>query len=92
MRLRAAGSDAGHNGLKDIQNILGTDKYARLRFGIGNNYPKGRQADFVLSKWRPDELPTVQLKIQKCINVIEGFATAGIEQTMSEINQLSIKV
>ena len=91
LRLRAAGSDAGHNGLKDIQNILGTDKYARLRFGIGNNYPKGRQADFVLSKWRPDELPTVQLKIQKCIDVIEGFATAGIEQTMSEINQLSIK-
>ena len=91
LRLRAAGSDAGHNGLRDIQNILGTDKYPKLRFGIGNNYPKGRQADFVLSKWLTSEIPTVQLKIQKCIEVIEGFATAGIEQTMSEINQLSIK-
>src|SRR5436190_1491537 len=51
LRLRAGGSDAGHNGLRDIQNILGTDKYPKLRFGIGNNYPKGRQADFVLGKW-----------------------------------------
>lgn len=57
MRLRPAGTHAGHNGLKDIQNILGTDAYPKLRFGIGNNYPKGLQADFVLSKWRPDELP-----------------------------------
>ena len=92
LRLRAGGSDAGHNGLRDIQNILGTDKYPKLRFGIGNNYPRGRQADFVLSKWLPNEIPIVQLKIQKCIDVIESFATTGIEQTMSEINNLSIKV
>lgn len=91
LRLRMGGSDAGHNGLKDIQNILGTDQYPKLRFGIGNNYPKGRQADFVLSKWLPAEIPTVQLKIQKCIDAIEGFATVGIERMMSEINQLSIK-
>jgi peptidyl-tRNA hydrolase, PTH1 family len=90
LRLRASGSAAGHNGLKDIQNILGTDAYAKLRFGIGNNYQKGMQADFVLSKWHATEIPTVQLKIQKCIDVIEGFAAVGIEQTMSEINQLSI--
>ncbi|MEO6721178.1 MAG: aminoacyl-tRNA hydrolase [Ferruginibacter sp.] len=91
LRLRAGGSAAGHNGLKDIQNILGTDQYAKLRFGIGNNYPKGLQADFVLSKWHPTEVSTVQLKIQKSIDVIEGFASVGIGQIMSEINQLSIK-
>ncbi len=91
LRLRPAGSDAGHNGLKDIQNTLGTDKYPKLRFGIGNNYPKGMQADFVLGKWLNSELPTVQLKIQKCIDVIESFVTIGIEQTMNEVNKLSIK-
>lgn len=91
LRLRPSGSDAGHNGLKDIQQILGTDKYPKLRFGIGNNYPKGMQVDFVLSKWTNDELAVVQLKIEKCIEAIESFATAGIEQTMNEVNKLSIK-
>ena len=92
LRLRPAGSAAGHNGLKDIQNTLGTDAYPKLRFGIGNEYPKGRQVDFVLNKWLSNEVPTVQLKIQKCMDVIESFATVGIEQTMNEINKLSIKV
>jgi PTH1 family peptidyl-tRNA hydrolase len=91
LRLRAAGSDAGHNGLKDIQHTLGTDKYARLRFGIGNNYPRGMQADFVLSKWLDTELATVHLKIKKCIEIIERIAVAGIEQTMGEVNKLSIE-
>jgi peptidyl-tRNA hydrolase, PTH1 family len=91
LRLRPGGSDAGHNGLRDIQNILGTDKYPKLRFGIGNNYPKGRQSDFVLGKWLAAEIPTVQVKIQKCIDAIELFASAGIEQTMGEINHLSVK-
>jgi len=90
LRLRPNGTDAGHNGLKDIQNILGTDRYPKLRFGIGNNYPKGMQADFVLSKWLNNELSTVQLKIEKCIEVIESFAAIGIEQTMNEVNKLSI--
>lgn len=91
LRLRPSGSDAGHNGLKDIQNTLGTDKYPKLRFGIGNNYPKGLQAEFVLGKWLNSELSTVNLKIQKCIDVIENFAAVGIDQTMNEINKLSIK-
>lgn len=91
LRLRPSGSDAGHNGLKDIQQILGTDKYPKLRFGIGNNYPKGMQVDFVLSKWANDELAVVKLKIEKSIEAIESFATAGIEQTMNEVNKLSIK-
>jgi PTH1 family peptidyl-tRNA hydrolase len=90
IRLRPHGSDAGHNGLKDIQLILGTDKYPKLRFGIGNNYPKGMQADFVLGKWLKTEIPTVQLKIQKCIEIIESFVAIGIDRTMNEVNKLSI--
>ena len=63
LRLRSSGSAAGHNGLKDIQNILGTDAYAKLRFGIGNVFPKGMQSDFVLGKWNKEEIPLVKLKI-----------------------------
>ena len=92
LRLRPGGSDGGHNGLKDIQNILGTNEYAKLRFGIGNNYPKGMQADFVLSKWQKDEIPLVQLKIEKCVEVIENFATIGIEQTMNSVNNTSFNI
>ncbi len=91
IRLRPSGSDAGHNGLKDIQLVLGTDKYPKLRFGIGNNYPKGMQADFVLGKWLKAELPSVTLKIEKCVEVIESFITTGIEQTMTTFNNISIK-
>jgi len=92
IRLRPGGSDGGHNGLKDIQNILGTDKYPKLRFGIGNNYPKGMQADFVLGKWKKEEMPLVQLKIGKCVEIIENFATIGIEQTMNEVNKTSFHI
>ena len=91
LRLRPSGTDAGHNGLKDIQNILCTDKYPKLRFGIGNNYPKGMQADFVLSKWLKAEEPVVLLKIEKCLELMESFITIGIEQTMTAFNNLSIK-
>lgn len=86
LRLRGAGSHAGHNGLKDIQSILGTDAYPKLRFGIGNNFPKGLQADFVLSKWHKDELPLVQHKIQKSVDVIESFVSIGLERTMNSVN------
>ena len=89
LRLRGAGSDAGHNGLKDIQLTLGTDQYPKLRFGIGNQYPKGRQVDFVLGKWFPEEQPVVQEKINKSVEVIESFATIGLEKTMNTVNNLS---
>lgn len=89
LRLRKGGSDAGHNGLKDIQNILGTDEYPKLRFGIGNHYSKGKQIDFVLNKWLPDEVPVVNEKIIKSTEVIESFATIGIDKTMSNINNLT---
>lgn len=91
LRLRSSGTDAGHNGLKDIQLTLGTDKYPKLRFGIGSNYPKGMQVDFVLGKWLKNEMVTVQLKIDKCIDVIENFASIGIDKAMTEVNKLSIK-
>ncbi|HLL44969.1 MAG TPA: aminoacyl-tRNA hydrolase, partial [Segetibacter sp.] len=86
IRLRGSGSDAGHNGLKDIQAILGTDKYPKLRFGIGNNYPKGMQVDFVLGKWSKEELPLVNTKIEKCMETIESFASTGLGRTMNLMN------
>lgn len=92
IRLRPGGSAGGHNGLKDIQDILGTQEFPKLRFGIGNNYPKGLQADFVLGKWCKDEEPVVKLKIEKCVEIIESYVTAGIEQTMTIYNNLSIKL
>jgi peptidyl-tRNA hydrolase, PTH1 family len=90
LRLRAGGSAAGHNGLKNIEEILGTSQYPRLRFGIGNNYPKGAQVDYVLGKWKEDEKTLVNQKIDKCIWVIESFALAGISNTMSAVNNLEL--
>lgn len=88
IRLRPSGSDAGHNGLTSIRETLLTDKYPRLRFGIGNNFPKGRQVDFVLGRWDNIELPIVQQKVEKCVGIIESFVTIGIERTMNEANKL----
>ncbi len=88
VRLKGSGSDAGHNGLTSIQESLGTQKYARLRFGIGNNFAKGFQADFVLSRWEKQEQPLVKLKIDKCVEIIESFIAIGIERTMSQWNNL----
>lgn len=92
LRLRGTGSPAGHNGLKDIQETIGTDAYPKLRFGIGNNYPKGMQADFVLGKWQKDEIPLVRYKIEKAVDAIESFAAIGLERTMSVMNNLNISL
>jgi len=88
IRLRPGGSDGGHNGLKSIQEVLGTNEYPRLRFGIGNNYPKGRQSDYVLSRWTKEEEPLVQQKINLCVELIESFATAGINTAMNKYNNI----
>ena len=88
LRLRKSGSDAGHNGLRDIQEVLGTTNYPKLRFGIGNEYPKGMQVEFVLSKWFPEEVPLVEIKIKKCIEIIESFSLIGIDKAMSNVNNL----
>jgi peptidyl-tRNA hydrolase, PTH1 family len=87
IRVRAAGSHAGHNGLRNIQEVLNSSAYPRLRFGVGNNFPKGRQVEFVLGKWTNEELPYVKDKILKSIDVIESFATTGIERTMNTFNK-----
>lgn len=87
LRLRPSGSSAGHNGLGSIQESLGTVDYPRLRFGVGNNFPKGMQVEYVLGKWTQEELPLVQLKIGKSVEVIENFIFTGIERTMTEVNK-----
>jgi PTH1 family peptidyl-tRNA hydrolase len=91
IRLRGSGSDAGHNGLKDIQLTLGTDKYPKLRFGIGNNFSKGQQVDFVLGKWSAEEKPIVLQKIEKSVEVIEQFASIGIDRAMNLVNNLNFE-
>ena len=88
LRLRGSGSAGGHNGLKDIQHILGTDVYPKLRFGIGNQFPKGMQSDFVLGKWRKEEEKLVEYKIQKAVEVIESFASIGLDKTMTLVNNV----
>ena len=90
IRLRPGGSDAGHNGLKSIQEILQTTAYPRLRFGIGNGYPKGKQVDFVLGKWSEAEMPIVKKKIEATIEVIESFVLTGIERTMNHANKIEV--
>lgn len=92
MRLRPSGSDGGHNGLKSVEASLASRDYPRLRFGIGNDYPKGLQADFVLSKWRKEEEPLVKIKIEKAVEVIESFATRGLSLTMNDVNSAEYSV
>jgi peptidyl-tRNA hydrolase, PTH1 family len=86
LRLRPGGRDAGHNGLKSLQEVLGTSDYPKLRFGIGNDYPKGHQSDFVLGKWKKEEEPLMKLKIDKSVEAIETFALQGITAAMNQVN------
>lgn len=92
LRLRPGGSDAGHNGLTSIQESLGTGSYPRLRFGIGNNFPRGRQVEYVLGKWTPEELPLVRMKIGKSVELIESFVSIGIDRTMNLYNNLEFEL
>ena len=88
LRLRAKGGDAGHNGLKDIISILGTSGFPRLRFGIGNEFQKGRQIDYVLGKWsREEEEETLPKHINACHDIINAFVSIGISQTMTQFNR-----
>ena len=92
MRLRPSGSDGGHNGLTSVEASLVSRDYPRLRFGIGNDYPKGLQADYVLGKWRKEEELLVNLKIEKAVGVIESFATRGLSLTMNDVNSVEYSV
>ncbi len=87
VRMKAKGSDGGHNGLKHIQQTLGHSNYARLRFGIGNNYAKGRQIDYVLGEWGADEQKDLSTYIDKSIEGIFQFVSLGIDKAMTVTNQ-----
>lgn len=86
LRLKPKGGDAGHNGLKSIQETLGTKDYARLRFGIGDNFRPGQQVDYVLSEWSKEEKTILPERIDVCIRIIQSFSTIGVERTMTEFN------
>lgn len=86
LRMRKKGSDAGHNGLANIIESLGTNVFPRLRFGIGNDFPHGKQIDLVLGKWKQSELYTIEPRLEVATNFIKSFVTQGVDQTMNQMN------
>jgi PTH1 family peptidyl-tRNA hydrolase len=86
LRMRAKGSAAGHNGLRNIEELCGGQDYPRLRMGIGDNFPKGRQVDYVLGRFTQQEFDELPEMMDKAIEMIYGFCTAGIAQTMTQFN------
>ena len=88
IKIKPAGSDGGHNGLKSIQEFLATVQYPRLRFGVGNDFPRGMQVEYVLGKWAKKELPVVAKKIEASADAIEQFALTGLDKTMAAFNHL----
>ena len=86
-RLRTKGSDGGHNGLKSIDQLTGGNNYARLRIGIGNEFHKGQQVNFVLGKWTPEETEKLPEIIKYAIETIKSFATIGANRTMTQFNK-----
>jgi len=86
IRLKPNGSDGGHNGLKDITNSLNTSNYSRLRFGIGGDFPKGKQSEYVLSKWNKEEISKF-IEIEPLFTeIVKSFVTQGIDETMNKFN------
>jgi PTH1 family peptidyl-tRNA hydrolase len=76
--------------LRSVFEELQTENYPRLRFGVGNNFPRGMQVEYVLGKWRNDELPLVKVKIEKSVQVVESFVHLGLERTMNDYNKIEI--
>ncbi len=89
LRMKKKGSDGGHNGLANINEVLQTGKYARLRFGIGNDFARGYQVDFVLGKWESAERKIIDVKIKKAVEMCQAFVGIGIERTMNFYNEKS---
>lgn len=87
LRLRGKGSAGGHNGLKNIQELLGSENYARLRFGIGNDFKQGGQIDYVLGQWSTDENEALPSHLQRCGEIIKSFCLAGLTLTMNQYNK-----
>lgn len=92
MRIRAKGSDGGHNGLKSINSSLGTTEYARMRMGIGSDFPQGTQVDYVLSEWSPEEKAAMPAKLESAGEAIKSFAAIGLERTMNLYNKKPGKI
>jgi PTH1 family peptidyl-tRNA hydrolase len=86
LRLRAKGGDAGHNGLNHIQTMLGTTGYARLKFGIGNDFYQGQQVDYVLSGWSEEQEKALPERIEMAGEIIRSFGVIGLERTMNMYN------
>lgn len=86
LRIKGKGSSGGHNGLKDIQAMFNTGAYPRFRFGVGADYKKGRQVDYVLGTWNDDEESQMIERIPTCVNAVTSFITAGLSNTMNEFN------
>lgn len=86
LRLRPKGGDAGHNGLADINLILGHQNYARLRFGIGDDFPKGYQVQYVLGEWTDEEKKVLPQKFELAAEIIKSFGLVGLTQTMTQFN------
>lgn len=86
LRLKPKGSDAGHNGLRNIQDILGTQQYARLRFGLGDDFPRGRQVEYVLGRFTPEELSAMPEKQKLAVEIMRSFCLAGVDVTMNQYN------
>jgi len=86
LRMRKKGSDGGHNGLKDIQVFLGNSNYPRLRFGVGDNFSRGKQAEYVLDNFSDEDYSTMDNRMEMAVKMIQGFATMGIRRAMSDFN------
>lgn len=86
VRIKPRGSDAGHNGLKNIAQMLGTDAYPRLRFGIGNDFPRGCQIDYVLGAFTLDQRQQLPVRIDVAVEAIRAFCLAGIQNAMNTYN------
>jgi PTH1 family peptidyl-tRNA hydrolase len=86
LRLRGKGSDGGHNGLKHIQATIQTEAYARLRFGVGSEFSKGQQVDYVLGEWNEEERKTLTERIDKAVSACYSFALVGLARSMNEVN------
>jgi PTH1 family peptidyl-tRNA hydrolase len=86
LRLKTKGSDGGHNGLKDIQDTLGTINYNRLRIGVGSEFGKGRQVDYVLGQWNDEERAQLKERLQKTETLIRSFVLSGVATTMNQFN------
>ncbi len=87
LRLRPSGGDAGHNGMNHIIQILGTSKFSRLRFGIGNEYPKGYQVEYVLGRWSEEEKESLPKRLELACQIIKSFGTIGVTYTMNQYNK-----